>query len=375
MTGLLFDNLEIRQFRTFNYLSIEKLGQVNLIIGKNNVGKSSLLEALWLYANIGSPQVMLDILEERDEVRDHRVAGLRPGGDDGPAVWSLFHGHPSIERVSESIQIGRINSPDSALRVSVEWFTASSFHGEETEPVPVSGPAADPKGKELIPAIVVRIGSVKRILRLDQDFETHCRRWNLQPSSVLDLTTRSTFVGPHGLRPTDLAKLWNGIVLTDLEEDVVESLRVISPEIDDLAIINADAAGRAAVRVRLGEQAEPVPLKSLGDGMNRLFGIGMALVNAKDGLLLVDEVENGLHYSVLPSLWKFILKVARRLNIQVFATTHSYDCIKAFNTVTKGDSSIEGIATRLEVKGGEFRASLFDEDRLTTVMDENIEIR
>ncbi len=104
----------------------------------------------------------------------------------------------------------------------------------------------------------------------------------------------------------------------------------------------------------------PHPLKSLGDGTGRLFGLTLALVAAKDGILLVDEIENGVHYSVLVSLWKFIAKVAKRLNIQVFATSHSLDCVRAFHEVTLADPSIEGVLNRVETRKGEVRSVLFD---------------
>ncbi len=67
MSPLLFDSLEIRYFRAFDFLKIERLGHINLILGKNNVGKSTLLEALYLHANMGAPQVMRAILDRRTE--------------------------------------------------------------------------------------------------------------------------------------------------------------------------------------------------------------------------------------------------------------------------------------------------------------------
>src|SRR6266536_2498845 len=94
-------NLEIREFRTFRHLRIERLGRVNLIVGKNNVGKTTLLEALWLYGHQGATWVVYSLLMARDEFRPYSVAisGLpdraRPPYDDGLAdvdFEKLFHG-------------------------------------------------------------------------------------------------------------------------------------------------------------------------------------------------------------------------------------------------------------------------------------------
>ena len=120
---------------------------------------------------------------------------------------------------------------------------------------------------------------------------------------------------------------------------------------------------------------EPLPLYSLGDGMLRTLGIALALVNAKDGLLLIDEFENGLYYTVQPELWRFIFQVARRLNVQVFATTHSWDCIEAFQKAAGVDQEDEGLLIRLESKKGEITAMLYDKQELGIATREQIEVR
>ena len=109
--------------------------------------------------------------------------------------------------------------------------------------------------------------------------------------------------------------------------------------------------------------------------MLRALGISLALVNVKDGILLIDEFENGLYYSVQPDLWQFIFRVARRLNVQVFATTHSWDCIEGFQKAAQEDNQEEGLLIRLESKKGEIAATLFDERQLGIVTREQIEVR
>ena len=109
--------------------------------------------------------------------------------------------------------------------------------------------------------------------------------------------------------------------------------------------------------------------------MNRMLGIALALVNAKDGMLLIDEVDTGLHYSVLPDLWKLIFEVAHRLNVQVFATSHSWDCIQAFQQAADANKDEEGMLIRLENRKDSIRAVTFDEEELAVVAREQIEVR
>lgn len=383
MAKTLFDSLEIRQFRAFDYLKIEQLGNVNLILGKNNVGKSTLLEALWLFANIGSPEVIQAILEGRDEPGE-----LRHGTSAEPTAWSLFHGHPPLEWISSSIQIGRIGAPDSTLSLSITWlrrtsemdasgvfYEAAGYDGgiiSASQEFVEVGPSSTIDGDGPLPAMVVKYGSIRRVLQLDDAYEDVCRRWNLQMRSNRGLSTPCVLVSHVGLDEVYLQSLWEKVVLSDAKDDVIDALRIIAPETDDFALLGNRAS---SIRLRLKGSSDPVPLKSMGDGMNRLFGLGMALACAKDGILLVDEIENGIHWSALPEVWKFVVKVAKRLNVQVFATTHSNDCLRAFHVGTKDDEEMAGVAVRIEKRNGEFGVEIFDESRLAVITKEAIEIR
>src|SRR5262249_33163608 len=143
------------------------------------------------------------------------------------------------------------------------------------------------------------------------------------------------------------------IALTEQEEYMLDALRIISPDIQRVSFIGEanSRKGRIPI-VKMRDVEEPLPLRSRGDGLNRLFGIMLALVNARDGILLVDEFENGLHYSVQTEVWRHLFEVAGRLNVQVFATTHSWDCIEAFQKAAQENEKEEGVLVRLQEKKG-----------------------
>ena len=126
--------------------------------------------------------------------------------------------------------------------------------------------------------------------------------------------------------------------------------------------------------VRVRGSSDPQSLRSYGDGLTRIFGLALALVNAANGLLLIDEVENGIHYSVQADLWKLVLRSAKRLNIQVFATTHNWDCIEAFQSVAS-ETEDDGILIRLAKRGESIQAFLFSGKELKIVAREHIEVR
>lgn len=113
--------------------------------------------------------------------------------------------------------------------------------------------------------------------------------------------------------------------------------------------------------------------------MNRIFAMTVGLIRAEDGILLIDEIENGLHYSVQPDLWQMIFETAKELDVQVFATTHSFDCIRAFQQAAE-ESGAEGRLISLrrskrEDEDGKIVAVPYDEDTLKSVARSNIEVR
>jgi AAA15 family ATPase/GTPase len=126
--------------------------------------------------------------------------------------------------------------------------------------------------------------------------------------------------------------------------------------------------------VKLAEFSEPVPFKSLGEGVNHLLSISLALVKARNGVLLVDEVENGIHYSVQPVLWRMIFKQAQRWKIQVFSTTHSWDCVEGFQ-IAANDFAGRGSLYRLERRDAEIRAVRFAPREIEIARRESIEVR
>lgn len=178
-----------------------------------------------------------------------------------------------------------------------------------------------------------------------------------------------------GERTATLGPLWDKIALSDLEKDVVDALRIIDPEITAVSMVGGEGPRqtRTAI-VRAAGIPRPVPLRSFGDGLNRLFGIALSLVNAKDGLLLIDEFENGMHHTVQADAWRAVFRLASRLDIQVVATSHSWDAIEAFQKVANEDPE-EGVLVRLSRRGDDIIPTVFREKELAIATRDRIEVR
>lgn len=365
---LALDSLQIRGFRAFDDLRVPRLGRVNLVVGKNNVGKSSILEALWLYASEGAPSIMWQILEARDEGRPPRLGRLRDKQEPASIVKNLFYGRQEIRRQAGLIQIGPLDSADKLLTISVDWYLV---HTDEEGGRQLKLFQFDDESAVHHPvlAAAIRLGSQPEIVRR-LDLRSYTSQETEQKRCVL--------VGANGMTAVEIGQLWDSIALTDLEEDVLKSLRIIAPEVERLNLISNPYSPRYQERIpiaKIDSLPEPIPLRSLGEGMNRLFGMTLALVNSKNGLLLLDEVESGLHYSVQPDVWRLIFETAHRLNVQVFATTHSMDCIEAFQRAAEENQQEEGVLIRLKDQKGKIVVTEFDERRLGIATREEIEVR
>ncbi|MGH2509710.1 MAG: AAA family ATPase [Ktedonobacteraceae bacterium] len=151
------------------------------------------------------------------------------------------------------------------------------------------------------------------------------------------------FIGANGLSWNQASLYWDRVTLTDLDDEILTALQIIAPGVMGLSFVGeAETTSNRVPLVRVKDIDEPLPLGSLGNGMLRILGIVLALANAKDGILLVDEIENGIHYSAQQEVWQMIFSLAPKLNVQVFATTHSWDCIEGFQKAAIGNKQQVG---------------------------------
>ncbi len=379
MSNLILPSLEIRNFRGFEHLQIERLGRVNLIVGKNNIGKTSLLEALSLYAAGGSPSLIWDILKLRDESNYIRTLRRNSSASIKNLLSNLrylFYGREDVTPSVEPILIGAINRSDNTLSIGIGLSTIKTDEGGNSGRYLLQ-PEEYSDVDNPIPSFIIQFGEQRRVLSFT----------NVAVESEIRVVNCISIIA-SGLDQVLVEKLWDRIVLTELEENVLTALRIVAPGIERLSFAgdpgtrdrtlegtSVTVRERSIPITRVANMANPIPLRSLGDGMQRMLGIALALVNVKDGMLLVDEIENGLHYSVLPDLWRLVFQLAHRLNIQVFATTHSWDCIEAFQKAAQEDQHEEAMLIRLQSRRDEILATLYNEEELSIVTRDQIEVR
>ena len=150
---------------------------------------------------------------------------------------------------------------------------------------------------------------------------------------------------------------------------LLEALQVIEPKLQ--SIEDNSASGTPLIWGDIG-LSELIPLAVMGEAMNRIARIVLAITSAPDGVVLVDEIENGIHHSVLPEVWRVIYKVAKQLNSQVFATTHSRECVRAAHeALVEDDFRLH----RLEANDDDNRCVTYDPESIASAIKFNFEVR
>jgi hypothetical protein len=182
------------------------------------------------------------------------------------------------------------------------------------------------------------------------------------------------FIPARGIPdPQEEAQRFSRLEIANRHEAVVEALRLIEPRLKRLTVV-ATRGGSVLYGDLGGGHLMPVPL--MGDGMLRTLSIALAMVNSQGGLVLVDEVENGLHYSVLADLWRMIAQTARRLEVQVFAATHSDECIRALYEAVESLGCQEDLRLyRFDLTGDGTRAVDYSADELSAAIASEQEVR
>jgi hypothetical protein len=200
------------------------------------------------------------------------------------------------------------------------------------------------------------------------------------PRSPANGAVRVSFISTAGLVVDEIVSMFEEIVLTREEDLVIQALSTIEPTIERLASVSSDRrrsypGERGGIVVKCRNSSQRIPIGSMGDGMWRMLGLALAIVSAENGILLVDEIDTGLHFTVQEKMWKLVDQASRRLNVQVFATTHSRDAYESLATISRDTISDGSEVTIQRIDRFRSKSTAFTEQEIIASAERGTEVR
>ena len=363
----MYSSIRINGYRGLDSFRMDGLGRVNLLVGANNSGKTSILECIELLRSAGNSQVLSSITGRRGEWGHASDDDIRASlsRQDFLDVKQLF----ANRELPGTIGVEADCVPDAQV---ARWNNKVVVHAREIG-------ESDLESEDI---------------EEDEQFALHIK-WSgadeykafLTDEGILVVPRRLTrtrsgssqavqFITTSGVTAADVVRTYSKFVLTPKDEAITQALRIVKPAVERIAPaleernLYRDAPG--GVKVKLHGIVDPVPIGSMGDGMWRMLGLALSIANADGGVLLIDEIDTGLHYTVMEDMWRMITERAIALSVQVFATTHSHDCYESLAALAKsgtGDVTIQ----RIDRSRGE--AVRFSSEAIVAAAERNIEVR
>jgi hypothetical protein len=381
---LLLNDFRIAAFRGLANIGLEQLAKVNLLVGGNNSGKTSVLEALAVFA------APLDIAEWSNIARTREARHLGAMGGTLSAVdairW-LFPFWPSGGPGADAV-------PDLRYEMSMSATGRWRVHGLTAECIPIRGfPPVAP-------------GRVYRGRPVETDPTVEDEGWRIsaqiEPSATSDggpdegfaielwpatgfwrpdrrssVRARAVMLAPysHRSQPMQLRRL-SRLIEEGSKLQIMHLLRSFDPRISDLEIVTDRYTSSPNIAVRR-EGSEVVPASVMGDGFRRALMIALAMTQARDGMLLIDEIETALHVSLLDKLFPWLIRACDDYNVQLFATTHSLEAVAAILASAPQHDGDRLAAYNLSSVDGKNRAPkrFSAEMMMRTVHDRGLDIR
>ena len=346
--------MAIRNFRVFNKLDVEDLAPINLFTGLNNAGKTSLLEAVFLLSSGGNPEMAIN----NHVVRGLVASGVRPVAGLWKELFADLDVGKRIEICATHQSLGTLSlGVEAGLPHPVETIA----NGENAPDGPDAVTNAPGRGLSFSFQRGRAEAAQGHIQVKGQNFEL--RRSTAEvPLPVTMLAARGGSIHDDAVSLAKLRREKRSALL-------LEALQIMEPKLQ--SIEDNSATGQPMIWGDVG-LPELVPLPVMGEGMTRIARIVLAISSAPDGIVLVDEIENGLHHTVLEKVWLAVAEVARQFETQVLATTHSFECAQAAHQALPQAAFR---LHRLEIEDSENRCITYGRDAIDGAFEHGFEVR
>ncbi len=367
--------LELQNYRGFKEYKLTGLGRVNLLVGLNNSGKTSILEAVNLLASGGDPRVISRIARQRGEVlydADEREARRIISSD----ISHFFYGHEfgpdSHFTLRSDDSLGQLDFYVVSIEQLAEEGQKLLFEdaGRSTLGLAIkiaNGRSVSPRAGPAIPV------SDEGALAFEQAARySRVLRGRVDENAV-------QYVSQDSLERSSMSEMWDRVVTDGREQDVVKAMKILEPNLTSIVFLTGERAYRLEMRggIMIGFEGTQrrLPLGSYGEGMRRLLALSLSLARTRNGILLIDEIDTGLHYSIMGDMWTLVAEAARRYDIQVFATTHSFDCVRGLDWLCRHRPELGNEVSLQKIEPDLSTSVALDAEQIKIAFEQDIEVR
>ena len=352
----MINSVTFKNYRCFGDFTLNELSKVNILVGMNNSGKSTILEGLY-FLQSGNWNILANVLGRRGWIR-HAVTPSNPN------QWSQYFNFKdslfnasSIKRGEEYFSIEARNSQDFS-KVEMKFVNPNAKLDSQLSPTDsVLYNFLGQQGASMIGQTGMRAefsnqkGSfITPLIPLFEGVEVRAETLNHLPNVFSDqrLIPKTHFIFPESNDMSSALLGWSQIAFqSDVVSKIIDILKLTKNDIEGIQQLQLSQTMPPSFYLKLKDVVSPCPLGSLGDGVRRILYLLLAFPFAKGGIVFIDEIETGIHFSLMGKLWEMVLEFANKYEVQVFATTHSLDCIKGvseiFNENLKSDISVHRI--------------------------------
>lgn len=360
-------SIHIKNFRGFRDLQIEPLERINLIAGRNNVGKTALLEAIFLHLGPTAPELGTRINQWR---------GISQSGADLVENWDSFFHNLDVD---SPIEISSRDDKDQnrELTISLPEVGTSrltELHASEVYPLgpqPLEGTMTVGRAKrELLFSFRNGAGQTSKT-RVQSISDGSNLSWKIDHERSVE-TPLGVFIATRLRSPQEDAERFSKLAEISQDEAVLATLKLLEPRLRKMTVLVKN--GKPLLHGDIG-MGRLLPLPYMGEGAARLLALWLAIKTTPHGIILVDEIENGLHSATIKKVWKMFSQVARQVDTQIIATTHDWECIQAAHEAFVEMETYDFALHRLDRINGDIQAVSYDQEALAAAIKADLEVR
>ena len=358
----MISKLSIKGFKGFEQLDIPRVSRITLLGGRNNVGKTSILEALFMFHDRLNPQMIL---------RQFAWRGVGSITFEPDSMWAPVFYNYDIDRKIEIIAVINGSEEKMSLKFNPHYIPATIPAKNVRPGFRLTQISTDQKPEPSFSLDVVYDSNKMKnqtahLLMGFDGFGIQLDNVNIERRLVAFLGARLP------INPIEDAQKFGQLDILGKQEKIVDFLKIIEPKLKSLSSVAMGDTSLIHGDIGLNRK---IPIAYMGDGVSRLLSIILAIATTKNGIVLIDECENGIHHSVMSKIWEAIAKAAREYDCQVICTTHSYECLEAAYEGLSGELASDFNYIRIDRTENKTVAKCFDHGMLKVAIDTNMEVR